>query len=182
MRQPPRAMSTCRRPTSQGQPRECDDGLVDTRLVFDAEDTAVAAELLDGFNREFGTPTPGAETIAARLAQLLADERTFALLTGRPAVGIALVTLRTNVWYDGLVGLLDELYIVPEQRNRGLGTSLLQAAEIEVVARGGEVLEIGVDGEDDDAQRFYERHGYVHHDSWSEEPSRMYFRELTPRR
>jgi GNAT superfamily N-acetyltransferase len=152
------------------------------RLVVDAEDTAVAADLLDEFNREFGAPTPGAETVAARLAQLLADERTFALLAGHPAVGIALVTLRTNVWYDGLVGILDELYVAPSERNHGLGTALLEAAEAEVVARGGEVLEIGVDGEDVDAQRFYERHGYVDHDTWSDQPSRMYFRELTPER
>ena len=155
---------------------------VDIRLVFDSEDTVAAAELLDAFNREFGAPTPGVEAISGRLAPLLADERTFALLAGHPAVGIALVTLRTNVWYDGLVGLLDELYVVPAERNRGLGTALLQAAETEVLARGGEVLEIGVDGEDVDAQRFYERHGYVHHDDWSNEPSRMYFRELRPAR
>ncbi len=155
---------------------------MDIRLVFDAEDTAVAAELLDAFNLEFGAPTPGAETITARLAQLLADERTFALLTGHPAVGIALVTLRTNVWYDGLVGMLDELYVAPSKRNGGLGGALLRAAEAEVLTRGGEVLEIGVDGEDVDAQRFYERYGYVHHDEWSNEPSRMYFRELTPER
>lgn len=155
---------------------------MDIRLVFEADDTDTAAALLDEFNHEFDTPTPGAETIAARLAQLLADERTFALLTGHPAVGIALVTLRTNVWHDGLVGILDELYVVPQHRNEGLGTRLLQAAEAEVLARGGDVLEIGVDGEDVDAQRFYERHGYVHHDDWSSEPSRMYFRELRPER
>lgn len=155
---------------------------MDTRLVFDAEDTTTAAELLHAFNLEFGAPTPGAETIASRLAQLLADERTFALLTGHPAVGIALVTLRTNLWHEGLVGLLDELYVAPDERNQGLGTALLKAAEAEVLARGGDVLEIGVDGEDIDAQRFYERHGYVHHDEWSNEPSRMYFRELRPER
>lgn len=154
---------------------------MDVRLVFAADDTDAAAELLDAFNREFGAPTPGVETIANRLAQLLADERTFALLVGSPPAGIALVTLRTNVWSDGLVGLLDELYVAPPQRNTGLGSALLGAAEAEVVARGGELLEINVDGEDVDAQRFYERHGYIHHDAWSQEPSRMYFRELRPR-
>jgi GNAT superfamily N-acetyltransferase len=157
-------------------------GVMDTRLVFNSEDTTAGAELLDAFNREFDAPTPGAETLAARLAQLLADERTFAVVTGHPAVGIALVTLRTNVWHEGLVGILDELYVAPAERNGGLGTALLKAAEAEVVARGGEVLEINVDGEDVDAQRFYERLGYVHHDDWSDEPSRMYFRELKPPR
>jgi ribosomal protein S18 acetylase RimI-like enzyme len=152
------------------------------RLVFTADDTTVAAELLDAFNREFDAPTPGPDAIATRLATLLADQTTFALVVALPTsgeiVGIALVTLRTNVWYQGWVGLLDELYVAPERRNGGLGTELLRAAEAEIVARGGEVMEIGVDGEDVDAQRFYERHGYIDHDEWSDLPSRMYFREL----
>jgi ribosomal protein S18 acetylase RimI-like enzyme len=154
----------------------------DVRLVFTADDTTAAAELLDTFNREFDTPTPGPDAIATRLAALLGDQTTFALVVTPPdsgeIVGIALVTLRTNVWYQGWVGLLDELYVMPEHRNQGLGTALLQAAETELITRGGEVLEIGVDGEDVDAQRFYERHGYVDHDEWAELPSKMYFREL----
>lgn len=154
----------------------------DVRLVFTADDTTAVADLLDAFNREFDAPTPGPDAIAARLAALLGDQTTFALVVTPPrsgdVVGVALVTLRTNVWHEGWVGLLDELYVVPERRNRGLGTLLLRATEAELVARGGEVLEINVDGEDIDAQRFYARHGYVDHDEWSDRPSRMYFRDL----
>ena len=154
----------------------------EVRLVFTADDTTAASNLLDAFNREFGTPTPGPDAIAIRLAELLGQDTTFALVVSHRAsdelVGIALVSLRTNVWYEGWVGLLDELYVAPDRRNQGLGTALLRAAEAELVARGGEVLEIGVDGEDVDAQRFYERHGYVDHDDWADQPSKMYFREL----
>jgi ribosomal protein S18 acetylase RimI-like enzyme len=154
----------------------------DVRLVFTADDTTVAANLLDAFNREFSAPTPGPDGIAARLAALLGDQTTFALVVTPPGsgdiVGVALVTLRTNVWHQGWVGLLDELYMAPDHRNHGLGTSLLRAAEAELVARGGEVLEVNVDGEDVDAQRFYERHSYVDHDAWSDQPSKLYFREM----
>jgi ribosomal protein S18 acetylase RimI-like enzyme len=154
----------------------------DVRLVFTADDTTAAAEMLHAFNREFDTPTPGPDAIAIRLAELLGEDTTFALVVSHPAsdelVGVALVSLRTNVWYQGWVGLLDELYVAPEHRNHGLGTALLRAAEADVVNRGGDVLEIGVDGEDVDAQRFYERHGYIDHDEWAELPSKMYFREL----
>jgi GNAT superfamily N-acetyltransferase len=99
-------------------------------------------------------------------------------VVGEPAVGVALITLRPNVWYDGSVALLDELYVIPELRGRGLGSALLEATEGEVVRRGGEVLEINVDGEDSDARRFYERHGYVNTEPGQEEPMLYYHREL----
>jgi GNAT superfamily N-acetyltransferase len=139
----------------------------------------VVAGLLDDFNREFDTPTPGQEVRAGRLERLLAGHHTVALLAGVPAVGVAVITLRPNVWFDGPVGLLDELYVVPARRNRGIGTDLLAAAEKVVVERGGRLLEINVDGEDVAARRFYERHGYTCQAPGQSQPELYYSRELS---
>jgi GNAT superfamily N-acetyltransferase len=140
----------------------------------------VVARLLDTFNREYDTPTPGVDVLRRRLDQLLAGDAVTALLLGDPAFAIALVTLRPNVWYDGPVGLLDELYVAPQERNQGFGTALLAAAEDLVRRRGGELLEINVDGDDRDARRFYERHGYRNCEHSSDEQLLYYFRELPP--
>ena len=138
-------------------------------------DAGVVAHLLDTFNREYETPTPGIEVLERRLDRLLAGDIVTALLIEEPPVGLALVTLRPNIWYDGPVGLLDELYVAP---NLGLGTVLLRAAEDVVRRRGGEVLEINVDGDDVDARRFYERHGYRNAEHGSDEQLLYYFREF----
>ena len=61
-------------------------------------DAPVVAHLLHDFNTEFDAASPGIEVLALRLRKLLASPTTFALLAGDPAVGVALVTLRTNVW------------------------------------------------------------------------------------
>lgn len=143
-----------------------------------ASDAELVARLLDAFNREFDTPTPGPAVLAPRVARLLEHGDVVALLTARPASGLAVLTLRPNVWYDGPVGLLDELYVVPDLRGQGLGTLLLVAAEQVVRDRGGQVLEINVDAPDVDARRFYERHGYRSSEVGSDDPMLYYFREL----
>jgi GNAT superfamily N-acetyltransferase len=144
-------------------------------------DAVVVAQLLDGFNREYNDPTPGIDVLTGRLERLLGSGDVIALLAGDPTAGLAVLTLRPNVWYDGPVALLDELYVVPQLRGRGLGSALLAAAEGVTRARDGELLEINVDGEDVDARRFYERHGYANSEPGADEPLLYYYRELKDR-
>jgi GNAT superfamily N-acetyltransferase len=141
-------------------------------------DAPVLADLLDRFNREYAEATPGLVVLSARLERLLVGENVFALLAGDPAVGLALVTLRPNVWSSGPVALLDELYVVPSERGRGIGTALLKAVEEECRTRGSALLEINVDGQDTDARRFYERHGYRDRERGQPEPELYYHRDL----
>jgi GNAT superfamily N-acetyltransferase len=137
------------------------------------------ARLLHDFNTEFATPTPGVGVLAARLTTLLADAgTTIALLAGEPAAGLALVTFRPNVWYDGPVALLDELYVVPAHRNAGIGTGLVERLVAVAAARGVGVIEINVDEGDVDAQRFYERHGFAATEPGGGERALYYWREL----
>jgi GNAT superfamily N-acetyltransferase/chorismate mutase len=125
------------------------------------DDADVLAQLLHDFNVEFDTPAPAVPKIAANLRALLAGDATFAFLAGAPPVGVGLVTLRPNVWYDGPVALLDELYVVPDRRGEGIGTAMVEVFLAECRARGVQLVEINVDESDVDAQRFYRRHGFV---------------------
>ncbi|HSO99585.1 MAG TPA: GNAT family N-acetyltransferase [Solirubrobacteraceae bacterium] len=145
-----------------------------------APDASAVAGLLHQFNREYDTPTPGPTVLAARLGHLLPSGNVVALLAGDPAVGLALLTLRPNVWWTGPVALLDELYVVPAERGRGVGTALLKACERECRQHGSHLLEINVDGEDAGARRFYERHGYANHEPGQTEPQLYYHRALDP--
>jgi ribosomal protein S18 acetylase RimI-like enzyme len=63
-------------------------------------------------------------------------------------------------------------------RGRGLGSALLVAAETVTRERGGELVEINVDGQDIDARRFYERHGYTNTEPGQDQPLLYYYREL----
>ncbi|MCM6778341.1 GNAT family N-acetyltransferase [Nocardia sp. CDC159] len=141
-------------------------------------DAALVARLLDDFNREFDTPTPGPEALAANLRRLLAVDELCVLITGEPAAGIAVVTFRPAVWYEGPVALLDELYVRPHLRNNGFGHALLEAACALARSRGAESLEVNVDGVDFDARRFYEAHGFRNIEPGAPEPMYYYYRDL----
>jgi GNAT superfamily N-acetyltransferase len=144
------------------------------------DDAQAIAGLLHDFNTEFGEPSPGAEVLTARLRVLLAGDRTFALISGSPPIAVALVTLRPNVWYAGQVALLDELYVVPERRGQGIGSSLIGLLRSTAEAMSVDLIEINVDEGDVDAQRFYERHGYAATAPGSAERAFYYWQELTP--
>ena len=151
--------------------------LVDVRLAT-VDDADAIAHLLDDFNTEFDTPTPGPDVLAGRLRTLLGSPTTFAILAGDPAIGVGLVTLRTNVWYDGQVALLDELYVVPARRNEGIGAAIIHDLHSYAVTHGVDLIEINVDEGDVDAQRFYERHGFASTEPPTNERAFYFFREL----
>lgn len=146
--------------------------------VASPADAATVAELLHAFNAEFDTSSPGAEALAERLRRLLAGDGMVALLAGEPAAGVALLSFRPNVWDEGPVALLDELYVRPQLRGRGLGTELLHRAFAVARERGVETFEVNVDEGDVDARRFYERHGVALTGPDQEERALYYFRRL----
>ena len=141
-------------------------------------DAARLAELLHAFNTEFDTETPGVEVLAERLRTLLGGTSTFAVLGGDPAVGVALVTLRSNVWSDGPVALLDEMYVEPARRGGGVGGAVLRHM-VEICRElGVAAIEINVDESDAAAMRFYERHGFSGVDPDSGERAFYFYRSL----
>jgi GNAT superfamily N-acetyltransferase len=152
-----------------------------------ADDAEQVARLLHDFNTEFDTPSPGVDVLAGRLRVLLAGDETIAIVAGAPPVSVALITERPNVWYAGRVALLDEMYVVPDLRGQGIGSTVVEHLIELSRRRGVALIEINVDEGDVDAQRFYERHGFSATEPGSTERACYYFQELgeaatTPRR
>lgn len=145
------------------------------------DDAPVVGRLLHDFNVEFDEPaTPTAAEFGDRFAPLLAREDVHVLLAeqGGEAVGFAFLTLRPTPYHDGLLGQLEELYVAPSLRDRGIGTALLTTATRQVRAKGVAEIHINVDEVDTDTRRFYERHGYVNVHPGADHRMLCYLREL----
>ncbi|MEI5584663.1 MULTISPECIES: GNAT family N-acetyltransferase [unclassified Agromyces] len=144
-----------------------------------AADAHVVGGLLFDFNTEFESPTPSAEEFARRFAGLLPRDDVIVLLAedSEPA-GFAYLTLRPTPYGDGPLAQLEELYVRPGLRDRGIGTDLLTRALAEVADRSAIEMHINVDEVDVDTRRFYERHGFVNIEPGADYRMLFYIREL----
>ena len=125
-------------------------------------DCRECARLLVAHLAEHGVDAP-----AGRLAQVLenviADKARGFLLLARNTdgiVGVAYVATIPSVEHCGLVGWLEELYVIPDQRCRGIGTALVTA----VLERGRETgvaaVDLEVDASHSRAESLYRRVGF----------------------
>lgn len=151
----------------------------DVRLATPADAELVGALLFD-FNTEFESPTPSAAEFADRFRHLLTRDEVLVLLVGAATdpVGFAYLTLRPTPYGDGPLAQLEELYVRPHLRDRGLGTALLTRAVDEVLARDAIEMHINVDEIDVDTRRFYERHGFTNIEPGEDYRMLCYLREL----
>lgn len=145
-----------------------------------AADAAVVGRLLFDFNTEFEAPTPSADDFAGRFADLLRRDDVLVVLAEGDgiATGFGYLTLRPTPYGDGPLAQLEELYVVPELRDGGIGTAILTRAVDEVLARGAIEVHINVDEIDVDTRRFYERHGFTNIEPGADYRMLCYLREL----
>jgi ribosomal protein S18 acetylase RimI-like enzyme len=99
----------------------------------------------------------------AVLRHVVADELTVATEDGS-LLGFVMYTVETGEYeQDTTRGLVRNIYVVPEHRNRGVGTALLEAAESTLSDRGVDRVGLEAMAENEPARRFYRRHGYTPH-------------------
>ena len=73
-------------------------------------------------------------------------------------VGVAVLAYRLSISAAGLFASIEDLYVRPDERRRGVGRALLEAVENRCTARGVSYVEAQV--EDEDAAAFYTALGY----------------------
>jgi ribosomal protein S18 acetylase RimI-like enzyme len=145
----------------------------------DVADAETIGRLLHDFNSEFDDPTPGPRVLARRLERLLADGEVTVLLGGAEPHGLAVLRFRPAIWTEGLDCYLEELYVVPDRRGRGLGRALMEAA-MELARREGAThMDLGTNEDDVAARALYESLGFDNREGKPDGPVNYFYeREL----
>jgi ribosomal protein S18 acetylase RimI-like enzyme len=143
------------------------------------DDAPAFGRLLQEFNDEFDQPTPSAEVIAERAAPLIASGEVTVLFAGDGPDGFAELRFRPSLHTGALDAYLEELYVVPELRGRGLGRALLEAAMRHAKERGADRIDLNTSVDDVAARALYESAGFTNREGGPEGPSMLYYeREL----
>ena len=132
-------------------------------IVADDSHTDVVATLLSTLFEEVGH-TPDYDAIAAIFNEIDADDRHSTLLAMDEDEVVGIVTLSESIslYAGGHIGVINELYVVPEYRSEGVGKILLDAAKNLGEERGWVRLEVTTPGDEyERTLRFYEREGFI---------------------
>jgi ribosomal protein S18 acetylase RimI-like enzyme len=138
-------------------------------------DAAEVAQLLHDFNTEYEDPTPGVPALAGRVAELLESEEIAVLLAGNPAAGFALFRTRPSLWSTATDVYLEELYVVPSQRRKGIGRALLNAAIDVAREAGADHFELTTGETDTEARALYESTGMTNREGAPDGPRMLYY-------
>lgn len=138
-------------------------------------DAAELARLLHDFNTEFSSPTPGVAALTTRTEELIASGEITVLLAGDGPDGLAVLRLRPALWSEGLDAHLEELYVVPALRGKGIGRALLERA-MEVAREAGAVrIDLGTEETDTVARALYESCGFTNRESAPDGPLMFFY-------
>jgi GNAT superfamily N-acetyltransferase len=104
------------------------------------------------------------QRLIAAVAAVLADESLGAFLlarAGERCVGVAYLSFVWALEHGGRSAWLEELYVIPDERNRGVGAQLVQAALAYAREHGCAALDLEVEDSQRRAENLYRRHGFV---------------------
>ena len=105
-----------------------------------------------------GEPVPEDFAEKLRRAVEAGDIEILAALDRDRILGVAVLAYRLNVSAGALFASVEDLYVRQEERRRGVGRSLLEAADERCAARGISYVEVQT--EDEGAGEFYAALGY----------------------
>jgi len=109
---------------------------------------------------------PPAEALEAAVQEIMARPQLARILVAVVAgeiVGVAVLSFVLTLEHGGRAAWLEELYVEPAQRDRGIGTELVRAVCDVATAQGARAVDLEVEAGHERVQHLYERCGFCRH-------------------
>ena len=125
-------------------------------------DIPILVDLMAAFYEEAGYPLPR-EPARRAFATILGDPalgRVWLVLEDGDAVGYLVLTLNFSMEYGGLRAFVDDFFVKPEARSKGLGAAALREVREACLESGVRALLVETGPSDHPARRLYARVGF----------------------
>jgi diamine N-acetyltransferase len=126
------------------------------------DDLPLVQRFMESFYRETDTPFQ-TEAAGRALAALVGDPslgRLFLIEAGAETVGYVVLTLGFSLEFLGRDAFVDELFVAPEHRARGLGLAAIRFLESVAAQLGVAALHLEVGPDNEKALGLYRRAGF----------------------
>jgi ribosomal protein S18 acetylase RimI-like enzyme len=126
------------------------------------EDVSALVPLLLAQLREHGVPARETSVAKQVSAMIAAPDQGLVLLVERDkcVLGVAYVSFAHPLEHDGEVAWLEELYVIPEERSRGVGQKLLSEVIQRAEQRGCVSVDLEIAADHVRAANLYRRNGF----------------------
>jgi ribosomal protein S18 acetylase RimI-like enzyme len=132
--------------------------------VAGLDEAEIVGALMIGFRDHLGTTRPSDNAMLAGVERLMEDLSTEYLLAApdddAPPAGVAQLRFRFSVWVAAPDCWLEDLYVRPEARRRGVASALVEACLERARERGCRRVELDTNESNDAALALYERFGF----------------------
>lgn len=145
--------------------------------IASAADAGEVGRLLDRFQREYASFTPGAVVLTERVVAHMRNDASAFVLAGPPETGLAQLRFRQYLITGETVCTLEELYVAREQRRRGHGRAIVEAAFELARERGAASMELNTSADDTAARSLYAALGFTNLERPGDQASRMLYYE-----
>ncbi|GGL65905.1 GNAT family N-acetyltransferase [Wenxinia marina] len=125
------------------------------------DDADRLAPLLARFAAEFGLPDEGRGAAVAPLLQGSPYGMVYLLGPRSAPIGYVVVTLGWGIELGGMEAWIDEIWIRPSVRGRGIATEVLQALSTRLAAADVKAIHLEADRDAPEAHRLYRRAGFA---------------------
>jgi len=121
------------------------------------------AALFDAYRQFYGQAADLARAEAFLRARMVADESVVFLARGADSTDLGFTQLFASFSSVSTapIWILNDLYVAPAARGRGVGRALLERARVHAVETGAARIELSTAHTNTTAQRLYEASGYV---------------------
>ena len=119
-----------------------------------------------GFEKIHGFRTKEYRKLAVKILKIPSLGRIWVAVEGERLLGYLVVVFLISLEYGGIAAEIDELYVDRLERGRGVGTSLLKAAEKGLLQRRITRMSLRVGRSNLAGTGFYKKHGFRKRDEF----------------